>query len=362
MIEPYLAFAIQSKTYGCTSRDDIKKNMANLVPQIEGCLYMGDVLYPTKLVVLSEGAIQGFYDEHSRMDHVEACRKIAITLPGPESDQLAEIARKFKVYLVAQAKVIEPEIIKDRFFNTYFNIDPDGKIIHKHRKGRVFTPESTTTPCDVYDIWKEKVGSGLDAFYPVCDTPIGRIGTMICYEGYFMETGRMLALNGAEILCRGGELEHHTNIGVWEVMNRAHALNNSCYMVAANNGPKFHTTDESIPSRTGATGSDSMIVNYRGQIMSRVKSPHISYSAAVINIEELRIFRTKSMISLLPQIPTELFGELYLEAAKKYSWPKNLFAKDAPPLYPERKKFFKQRINEMIEKGLFVPPEGFKPE
>ena len=39
------------------------------------------------------------------MDHVEACRKIAITLPGPESDQLAEIARKFKVYLVAQAKV-----------------------------------------------------------------------------------------------------------------------------------------------------------------------------------------------------------------------------------------------------------------
>ena len=105
-----------------------------------------------------------------------------------------------------------------------------------------------------------------------------------------------------------------------------------------------------------------MIVNYRGQIMSRVQGPHISYSAAVINIEELRVFRTKSMISLLPQIPAELFGELYLEAAKKYSWPKNLFAKDAPPLYPERKKFFKQRINEMIEKGLYVAPEGFKPE
>ncbi|MBI2316540.1 MAG: hypothetical protein HYU75_05865, partial [Betaproteobacteria bacterium] len=224
------------------------------------------------------------------------------------------------------------------------------------------TPESTTTPVDVYDVWKEKVGSGLDAFYPVCDTPIGRIGTMICYEGYFMETGRMLALNGAEILCRGGELEHHTNIGVWEVMNRAHALNNSCYMVAANNGPKYHTTDEAIPSRTGATGSDSMIINYRGQIMSRVKSPHISYAAAVINVEELRVFRTKSMISLLPQIPAELIGELYLEAAKKYSWPKNLFCKEAPPLYPERKKFLKQRIAEMIDKGLYVPPEGFKPE
>ena len=115
---------------------------------------------PTKLVVLSEGALQGFYDEHSRMDHVEACKKIAITLPGEESERLAEVAKKWKVYLVAQAKVVEPDIIKDRFFNTAFIIDPEGNIIHKHRKGRVFTPESTTTPCDVYDLWKERFGSG----------------------------------------------------------------------------------------------------------------------------------------------------------------------------------------------------------
>ena len=360
MIEPYLAFAIQSKTYGCTSREDIKKNLHNLIPQIEGCLYMGDVLYPTKLVVLSEGALQGFYDEHSRMDHVEACKKIAITLPGEESERLAEIAKKWKVYLVAQAKVLEPDIIKDRFFNTAFIIDPEGNIIHKHRKGRVFTPESTTTPCDIHDIWKEKVGEGLDAFYPVADTPIGRIGTMICYEGYFCETGRLLALNGAEVLCRGGELEHHCNIGVWEVMNRAHAVNNSCYMVAANSGPKFHTTSESVPSMTGSTGSDTMICNYRGQIMSRVDKPHISYAAAVINIEELRTFRVKGMISLLPHVPAELWGELYLEAAKKFSWPKNLYAEEAPPLYPERKKFYKDIVDQMIRKGLLSPPEGFE--
>ena len=82
MVEPYLAFAVQSKTYGCTNRADIKKNLRNLLPQVEGCLYMGDVLYPTKLIVLSEGALQGFYDEHSRMDHVEACKKIAIQIPG----------------------------------------------------------------------------------------------------------------------------------------------------------------------------------------------------------------------------------------------------------------------------------------
>ena len=360
MIEPYLAFAIQSKTYGCTSRADIQKNLDNLVPQIDGCLYMGDVLYPTKLVVLSEGAIQGFYDEHSRMDHVEACKKIAIRIPGEETDRLAELAKKWKVYIVAQAKALEPDLIKDRFFNTAFIIDPEGEIIHKHRKGRVFTPESSTTPYDIYDLYKEKVGSGLDAFYPVADTPIGRIGTMICYEGYFCETGRMLAFNGAEILCRGGELEHHCNIGVWEVMNRAHAVNNSCYMVAANSGPKFHTTSESVPSMTGSTGSDSMIVNYRGQILSRVDKPHISYAAAVVNIEELRTFRAKGMMSLIPHIPADLFGELYLEAAKKFSWPKNLYSREAPPLYPERKSFYKEIVQQMMRKGILSPPEGFE--
>lgn len=360
MVEPYLAFAVQSKTYGCTNRADIKKNLANLLPQVEGCLYMGDVLYPTKLIVLSEGALQGFYDEHSRMDHVEACKKIAIRIPGEETDRLSEVAKKWGVYIVAQAKALEPDIIKDRFFNTAFIIDPNGEVIHKHRKGRVFTPESTTTPCDVYDIWKEKVGSGLDAFYPVADTPIGRIGTMICYEGYFCETGRLLAMNGAEILCRGGDLEHHAQIRLWEVMNRAHAANNGCYMIAANNGPKFHTTDESIPSMTGSSGSDTMIVNYKGQIMSRVDRPHISYAAAVINIEEIRTFRAKGMISLLPHVPAELWGELYLEAAKKYTWPKNMFAEEAPPLYPERKRFYKEMVQQMIDKGLLTPPEGFE--
>ena len=129
-------------------------------------------------------------------------------------------------------------------------------------------------------------------------------------------------------------------------------------MIAANNGPKFHTTSESVPSMTGSSGSDTMIVNYKGQIMSRVDRPHISYAAAVINIEEIRTFRTKGMISLLPHVPAELWGELYLEAAKKFTWPKNLYADVAPPLYPERKQFYKEMVQQMIDKGILTAPEG----
>ncbi len=66
------------------------------------------------------------------------------------------------------------------------------------------------------------------------------------------------------------------------------------------------------------------------------------------------------MISLVPHIPVDLFGELYLEAAKKFTWPKNLCADEAPPLYPESKKLYKEIVQEMIRKGLLKPPEGFE--
>ncbi len=170
-----MAYAIQSKTYGAPTRADIKKNLENVCKQIDGCMYISDADYPAKLVALPEGALQGFYDEHSRMESVEICRKIAITLPGEESDVLAETAKKWGIYIIVPAKVIEPEIIPDRFFNTVFIIDPQGKIIHRYRKSRVFTLEASTTPHDVYDLWLEKVGKDPEegVIFPHYEPPSG---------------------------------------------------------------------------------------------------------------------------------------------------------------------------------------------
>ena len=52
MIEPYLAFAIQSKTYGCTSREDIKKNLHNLI---------GVISLPFHLIMAVTGAAMGLF-------------------------------------------------------------------------------------------------------------------------------------------------------------------------------------------------------------------------------------------------------------------------------------------------------------
>ena len=92
---------------------------------------------------------------------------------------------------------------------TTFVIDPEGKIVHRYRKHRVFVAEGATTPYDVYDEWLKKVGGDINAFFPVADTAIGRIGTLLAFDGKFPEAGRALALNGAEIIYRGGEVELH---------------------------------------------------------------------------------------------------------------------------------------------------------
>ena len=55
-------------------------------------------------------------------------------------------------------------------------------------------------PHDVYDWWIEKYGRTLDAFWPVVDTEIGRLGIMMANEGSYPENARALAMNGAEVV------------------------------------------------------------------------------------------------------------------------------------------------------------------
>ena len=58
-------------------------------------------------------------------------------------------------------------------------------------------------PDNVWDRWIELYGRNLDAFYPVADTEIGRLGFLMANEGSYPENARGLAMNGAEVVYRG---------------------------------------------------------------------------------------------------------------------------------------------------------------
>lgn len=305
--------------------------------------------YEPKLVALCEGAIQGFPDEVRNFDHVAFAHKGAIRIPGPVTDELSELAQKYKIYLIAQSKEILDEF-PDRYFNCAFVINPEGKIILKHYKNVVFTPEGSCTPHDVFDRWVEMFGSGLDAFFPVARTEIGNIGCCVCMEGNFPETARGAAMNGAEIIYRPSSVEHKVSIGVWEVQNRARAVDNQCYVIAPQTGN--HTVDDE-GSQGYYFGGQSMIVDYRGQILHKNSAETgDAFVAAPINIEALRYHRTKSKhINWMPFLKNEVYRLIY----DKVIMPKNL-AMDVskmPRVMEQRNQIIDDTVAALKNQGVF---------
>ena len=104
-------------------------------------------------------------------------------IPGPSTEYFGELARQHGLYMVVGLVERDGHLI----FNTAVLIGPGGKLIGKYRK--VALPrteiEAGITPGDQY---------------PVFDTKLGRIGMMICYDGFFPEPARQLSIRGAEII------------------------------------------------------------------------------------------------------------------------------------------------------------------
>jgi predicted amidohydrolase len=109
--------------------------------------------------------------------------KIAEPIPGPSTDYFAELAKSHHVHIVFSLYERDQHLI----YNTAVLLAPDGSLIGKYRK--VCLPHGEV---------EKGVAPGND--YPVFDTAIGRVGMMVCYDGFFPEVARQLSNNGAEII------------------------------------------------------------------------------------------------------------------------------------------------------------------
>ena len=176
MIEPYQAIGLVPTMRGIRRRADIAVNLEHISHLIKAASWLSSLDLPVRLIAIPEGALQGFNDEVLDLDHETFARECAIDVPGPETDYLGKLARQWNTFLMAQAKARHPEF-PGRFFNVGFVLDPDGDIVLKHHKVVPLLPvEHSVTPHNVWDKWIELYGRTLDAFYPVADTAIGRLG------------------------------------------------------------------------------------------------------------------------------------------------------------------------------------------
>lgn len=348
MIEPYTAVALQTSVHNVPKRADVERNLRHIGNMIDLVQHICSLELPVRLIALGEGAIQGFIDEIVDMDQATYCEVMAADIPGPETEALGAKARQHGCYIMAQLKTRHADY-PGRFFNTVFLIDPAGRVIYQHQKNIILYTEHSTTPHDVYDDWVAKHGDGLETFFPVARTEIGNIAGSVGVEGAFPEAWRAFQMNGAEILYHASLPEPYVSRGIFQLQNRARALDNTAYMIAPNTGSLIVAgpPGEGDTSIGGALGGRSGIYGYRGEILAESTVVDDCYIAAQVDIEALRHYRENARFqNWLPYLKTEIFKGMFEQPI----WPKN-----QPPLqHADKGKVVAGTIEALVERGSFT--------
>jgi len=184
------------------------------------------------LVVFPEDATTGFNPALK----VEDIWDLVDAIPGRMTEPIQEAARKHRAHVVWTT--YERGENRRIVYNSAVMIDSSGEVLGVYRKTHPFPTE--------------RIGGG-GWVTPgnkavVCETSLGRIGMIICYDGDFPELSRVLAVNGAEIIVRPSALLRPFDL--WHLTNAARAYDNHVYMVAVN-----------------AVGTDAAGTNYFGHSM-----------------------------------------------------------------------------------------------
>jgi predicted amidohydrolase len=351
MIEPYTAVALQTPHHNCQTPQDWDKNIETICEAMDAAIWMAALQYPVKLVTLGEAAIQTFADSRLGFDHAVAANEWFNEFPGPELDQLRKKAQEHRTFIAGQCRARDSKLHPDRYFNIAFILDPEGEVIHRYHKNQVYRNEHSTTPHDIWDSFTERYGSDLNAFFPVADTAIGKIGTLICMDRSYPEIARGLAMNGAELLYMPSYPEPWVGMGWYEIHNRSRALDNTCYVVAPNCGAWYLNRDSKVPM--DVFGGKTQIVDYMGKVVAEHQAGDYSFVSAIIDIEALRYYRANAYFgNWMKDLRVEVYRTIYEEPI----YPKNLWMDEPPQARPVRDKHLQESIRRLQERGVYTPP------
>jgi deaminated glutathione amidase len=190
----------------------VQANCAKAVDYVERCV--SDT--GAELVVLPESASTGF-TPGTTPEHLW---DLVSEIPGPVTEPLQEVARRLRVHLVWGSYERGPR--RGVVFNSAALIGPDGAVLGVYRKTHPFCTETRSR------------GGWVTPGDEVCvvETPLGRIGMMVCFDGDYPELARIQAVRGAEVIARPSALLRSADI--WELTSRARAYDNHVYVIGAN--------------------------------------------------------------------------------------------------------------------------------
>jgi predicted amidohydrolase len=291
----YSAAACQTDLPNPTRRSEMRKNTDRIVSMIDSAVAGHAPFLPVILVVFPEFA----HAAPVFPTAAELIEKLAVEIPNEHTTRIREKAKEHNIYIQTGSMLEVDKKYKNALFNTTCLIGPEG-ILYKYRKVNTWIPyEVHTSPHDIegYD----------EPLFPVADTPIGRIGTAICYDWLFPEVLRQLAANGAEILVRVSAYMDPWNATApmdwWTIINRCRAIENTAYVVAANQAASL----KNYPPYSWSGGSQ--IVDFEGRLIAdAAPGPGERILVAPIDVSALRHEREiRRGHSLIAHLRTEAY-------------------------------------------------------
>ncbi len=276
----------------CT--EDKAANIAKSLEGIQACAAQG-----AELVVLQE-LHTGIYfcqAEDTKMFD------LAEPIPGPSADIFAQAATENQIVLVTS---LFEKRAPGLYHNTAVVFDKDGSIVGKYRKMHI--------PDDPAYYEKFYFAPGDLGFQPI-QTSVGKLGVLVCWDQWYPEGARLMALAGAEMLIYPTAIgwestdpqeEKDRQFGAWQISQRGHAVANGLPVVAVN-----RTGYEK--DWTGVTGGiqfwgQSFVAGPQGEIL--YQAPVDQEDFAVVDIDKQRTEEVRRIWPFFRDRRIDAYGDL----------------------------------------------------
>ncbi len=206
---------------------------------------------------------------------------LAEPIPGPSTDFYGELARKHHIVLVTS---LFERRAAGLYHNTAVVFEADGTIAGKYRKMHI--------PDDPAYYEKFYFTPGDMGFQPI-DTSVGRLGVQVCWDQWYPEGARLMALRGAELLIYPTAIgyessdtpeEQERQREAWTTVQRGHAVANGLPVVAVNR--TGHEPDPSGQTRGISFWGSTFVAGPQGELLYR--APKDEEVNTVVNIDMKR--------------------------------------------------------------------------
>jgi predicted amidohydrolase len=250
------------------SNEDKKRNISRTVQFIKEALTEN-----SQFILLPE-----VYNYRSPGVDQERINAIVEYIPDESIIPFMEIAKRHKVYILA-GSIYEKIDNSTKAYNTSILINEEGEITAKYRKIHLFDAIVGNTKI------KES-----DQFIAGTEAVLAKIkkfnaGISICYDLRFPELYRKYFYMGANILCIPSSFTKPTGTAHWEILLRARAIENLCYVLAPN--------QVGIDNNGVESYGNSMVINPWGEIIARASENNEEIIYCDIHEKQIRFARRR---------------------------------------------------------------------